>query len=90
MGYGDFRSNTVYDEKKGKFDRCVASGGSADMFVRARYMAMREISSTHTSWEVWEKEIWPPSSPYANPFDYFARGVSELRVRASPPTRPET
>jgi hypothetical protein len=34
--------------------------------------------------EVWEKEIRPPSSPDCIPFDYFAGGVSELRVRANP------
>jgi hypothetical protein len=49
-----------------------------------------EMSFSHISQEVREKEIWPPSSPYCNPFDYFARGVSELRVRANPPTTPET
>ncbi len=40
--------------------------------------------------EVWEKEIRPPSSPDCIPFDYFAGGVSELRVRANPPKKPET
>jgi hypothetical protein len=32
--------------------------------------------------EVWEKEIWPPSSPDRNPLDYFAWGVFELSVKA--------
>jgi hypothetical protein len=32
--------------------------------------------------EVWEKEIWPPSSPACSPVDNFAWGVSELKVRA--------
>jgi hypothetical protein len=27
-------------------------------------------------------EVWPPSSPDCNPFDYFVWGVSELRVNA--------
>jgi hypothetical protein len=40
--------------------------------------------------EVWEKEIRAPSSPDCIPFDYFAGGVSELRVRANPPKKPET
>ncbi len=31
---------------------------------------------------MWEKEIWPPSSIECSPLDYFAGGVSELRVRA--------
>ncbi len=26
------------------------------------------------------EEVWPPSSPDCNPFDYFVSGVSELRV----------
>jgi hypothetical protein len=34
--------------------------------------------------EVWEKEIWPPSSTDCSPLDYFAWGVFELRVRAKP------
>jgi hypothetical protein len=33
---------------------------------------------------LWEKEIWPPSSPDCSPLDYFAWGVFELRVRAMP------
>jgi hypothetical protein len=33
---------------------------------------------------VWEKEIWPPSSPDCNLLDYFAWGVFSLRVRAKP------
>ena len=28
------------------------------------------------------EEIWSPSSPDCNPFDYFVCGVSELRVNA--------
>jgi hypothetical protein len=40
--------------------------------------------------EVWEKEIRPPSSPDSIPFDYFAVGVSELRVRANPSKEQET
>ncbi len=33
--------------------------------------------------KVWEKEVWPPSSPSCNPFDYFLCG-SELRVNRKP------
>ena len=33
--------------------------------------------------EVCKKEIWPPSSPYCNPVEYFAWGVYELRVSKS-------
>jgi hypothetical protein len=32
--------------------------------------------------EVWVEEFWLPSSPDCKPFDYFAWGVSELRVKA--------
>ncbi len=32
--------------------------------------------------EVWVEEIWPPSSPDCNPFDYFVSGVSKVRVNA--------
>ncbi len=28
--------------------------------------------------EVWVEEVWPPCSPYSNPFDYYLRGVYEL------------
>jgi hypothetical protein len=35
ISYGDFSKHTLYDEKR-KFDECVASGGSADTFMRAR------------------------------------------------------
>ncbi len=28
------------------------------------------------------EEVWPPSSPYCKPFDYFLCGVSQLRVNA--------
>jgi hypothetical protein len=32
--------------------------------------------------EVWVEEVWLPSLPDCNPFDYFVCGVSELRVNA--------
>jgi hypothetical protein len=32
--------------------------------------------------EVWVEEVWPPSSPDCNPFDYFVWGVSKLRFNA--------
>jgi hypothetical protein len=32
--------------------------------------------------EVWEKEIWHPSSLECSPVGYFAWGISELRLRA--------
>ncbi len=32
--------------------------------------------------EVWEEEIWLPSSPDCKHFDYFVCGISELRVKA--------
>jgi hypothetical protein len=39
--------------------------------------------------EVWEKEIWPPSSPDCNPLDYFVWGVTELEVNAAPHNKTE-
>jgi hypothetical protein len=39
--------------------------------------------------EVWEKEVWPPSSPDCNPLDYFVWGVTELRVNAKPHSKTE-
>jgi hypothetical protein len=47
------------------------------------------IGSRRASREVRKKEIWPSSSPQCNPFDYFAGGISEFRVRANLPTKPE-
>jgi hypothetical protein len=32
--------------------------------------------------EVWEEEVWLPSSPDCKPFDYFVWDISELRVKA--------
>ena len=32
--------------------------------------------------EVWVEEVWPPSSPDCNPFDYLVWGVSVLSVIA--------
>ena len=34
--------------------------------------------------EVWEKEIWPPSSPDCNPLDYFVWSVCEVHVNKAP------
>jgi hypothetical protein len=34
--------------------------------------------------EVWEKEIWPPSSPDCNPLDYFVWGITEIQVNKAP------
>jgi hypothetical protein len=33
---------------------------------------------------VWEKEVWPPSSPSYSLLNYFLRGVSELLANAKP------
>jgi hypothetical protein len=51
---------------------------------------MPEASKTTLDWlkesflDVWDKEIWPPSSPVCKPLDYFMCGVSEFRVNAKP------
>ncbi len=34
--------------------------------------------------EVWEKEVWPHSSPYYSLLDFFVLGVSELLFIAKP------
>jgi hypothetical protein len=39
--------------------------------------------------EMWEKEVWPPSSPDCNPNDYFVWGVTELRVNKKPHNKTE-
>jgi hypothetical protein len=39
--------------------------------------------------EMWEKEVWPPSSPDCNPMDYFVWGVTELRVNKKPHNKTE-
>jgi hypothetical protein len=49
-----------------------------------------EASNTTLDWlkeslsEMWEKQIWPPSSPGCNPLDYFMCGISEYRVNVKP------
>ncbi len=40
--------------------------------------------------EVWVEEVWLPSSPDCEHFDYFVWGVSELRVKQSLATNPRT
>jgi hypothetical protein len=51
---------------------------------------MSEASKTTLEWlkeslsDMWEKEIWPPSSPDCKPLDYFVCGVSEFRVSTKP------
>jgi hypothetical protein len=34
--------------------------------------------------EVWEMDVWPPSSPNYSLLDYFVFGVSGLLVNAKP------
>jgi hypothetical protein len=38
---------------------------------------------------VWEKEVWPPSSPERRPLDYFVWGVTQLKVIAAPRNKTE-
>jgi hypothetical protein len=51
---------------------------------------MPETSKTTLDWlkesfsDVWDKKIWPPSSPDCKPLDYFVCCVSEFRVNAKP------
>jgi hypothetical protein len=40
------------------------------------------ITSRRTLRRCGGEEVWPPSTPDCNPFDYFVLGASELRVNA--------
>jgi hypothetical protein len=59
-------------------------------YALRRGQFMSEASNTTLDWlkeilsEMWEKEIWPPSSPGCEPFDYIMCGISEHRVSAKP------
>jgi hypothetical protein len=50
--------------------------------LRAGIQMETSINIKENLTEVWGKEVWPPSSPDCNPFDYFVWGVSELSVIA--------
>jgi hypothetical protein len=49
-------------------------------FVIRRGQSCSEASKRMQNWlqEVWDKEVWPPSSPDYSLLDYFVLGVSEL------------
>jgi hypothetical protein len=57
---------------------------------KGRSIHVSEASITTLDWlkeslaEMWEKEIWPPSSPGCNPLFYFICGISEYRVNVKP------
>jgi hypothetical protein len=59
-------------------------------YALRRGQFLSEASKTTLDWlkeslaEMWEKEIWPPSSPACNPLDYFICGISEYRVNVKP------
>ncbi len=38
---------------------------------------------------MWDKEVWPPSSPDCNYLEDFVLGVSELMVKAKPHNKTE-
>jgi hypothetical protein len=48
--------------------------------VIRRGQSCSEASKRMQNWlqEVWDKEVWPPSSPDYSLLDYFVSGVSEL------------
>ncbi len=50
----------------------------------AMVMVLRVMSYEGDVQPVWEKEVWPPISPNSNPLDYFACGVTESKVNATP------
>jgi hypothetical protein len=47
--------------------------------LRRTYVDGNINNIKETLTEVWGEEVWPPSTPDCNPFDYFVWGVSELR-----------
>jgi hypothetical protein len=59
-------------------------------YALRRGQFMSEASNTTLYWlkeslsEMWEKQIWPPSSSGCNPLDYFMCGNSEYWVNVKP------
>jgi hypothetical protein len=49
-------------------------------FVIRRGQSCSEVSKRMQNWlqEVWDKEVWPPSSPDYSLLEYFVWGVSLL------------
>ncbi len=52
-------------------------------------MVLRVMSNEGDVEPVWEKEVWPPILPNSNPSDYFACGVTESKVKATPHNKTE-
>jgi hypothetical protein len=50
----------------------------------AQVIVLRVMSNEGDVQLVWEKEVWPPISPNSNHSDYFACGVTESKVIATP------
>jgi hypothetical protein len=50
----------------------------------ALVMVLRVMSNDGDVQPVWEKEVWPPILSNSNPSDYFACGVTESKVIATP------
>jgi hypothetical protein len=85
------RALFFYDVER-KFEKFIASGGSADKVLTGRKRTVLAASLdkliTMQGWlkenltEVWVEEVWHPSFHDCNPFDSFVWGVSELRVNS--------
>jgi hypothetical protein len=85
--YGNINKSTVFYDVERKFEKFIASGGSADKVLTGRKRTVLAASLdkliTMQGWlkenltEVWVEEVWLPSLPDCNPFDYFVCGVSE-------------
>ncbi len=60
----------------------MINGGSTNLLLVEDLLIRQILCKETVLGEVWEKEIWPPSSPACSPVENFAWGVSELKVKA--------
>jgi hypothetical protein len=76
MIYRDIKKRTESEEKKLHSD--------FNKVHRPQVIVLRVMSNDGDVQLVWEKEVWPPISPNSNHSDYFACGVTESKVIATP------
>ncbi len=86
MRYRDIKNRTENEEKKLQLALLLSDMGSDSDFnkVPRTVMVLRVLSYESDGQPVWEKEVWPSISPNSNPSDYFACGVTESKVIATP------
>jgi hypothetical protein len=86
MRYRDIKKRTESEQKNyswlGSYQTWVPTVISTKF--PALVMVLRVMSNEGDVQPVWEKEVWPPISPNSNPSDFFAWGVTEPKVIASP------